>query len=76
MVFGKVVLQVILIAKINMATMTISYTHFSTLNIDCMVRSISVELNFMINKITCVSPNFIPPTFNIYINDPRGLYLF
>ena len=56
--------------------MTISYTHFSTLNIDCMVRNISVELNFMVDKITCVSPNFIPPTFNIYINNPRGLYSF
>ena len=29
-----------------------------------MARNIVIELNLAVGKINCVSPNFIPPTFN------------
>ena len=30
----------------------------------CVARNIGVELNLAVGEINCVSPNFIPPTFN------------
>ena len=32
-----------------------------------MAANIGVKLNLVFGKISCVSPNFIPPTFNTYI---------
>ena len=39
-----------------------------------MAGIICVELNLALGKINDVSPNFIPPTFNIFIKNSRHLH--